>query len=181
MKKIIMISLAILLCGSMAFAATPPGKGDIMGQANFPSDPGKIFRLVRFVPASGSINSTTLSAESIVIWDTTSADGVTVTTTTTSSDARIAGIVVNDILTPENGALGNTAVQDLGKRNWGYIQTYGYAKAMFNSLGASVVGTSFGTSATASQSGSDSTAGTIAGVSLETTTSGETKVFLRVD
>ena len=131
MRKALFISLAILLVAGIAFAATPgyrqsPGQGDKLGQGGLQSDPGKIFRLVRYVPAGGTANSATLSADSIVIWDCTSDDGVTVTTTTTSGDTSVAGIVVKAALTPET--LSNTAVQDIGKRNWTWLQTYGLSQ-----------------------------------------------------
>lgn len=183
MKKLLLISLAVLLCASMVYAATPPGTGDIMGTGNLASAPGKIFRLVRYVPTTGTIDSRTLSAESIVIWDTTSDDGVTVTLTTTSQDARVAGIVVNDILTPEMGALGNSAAADVGKRNWGYVQTYGYALVYGCGDGLLQVGRPFATSNASSLAGNSSitvTGGMSAGFAYDTqSASGESEVFIR--
>ena len=137
MRKYLFISLAILLVAGLAIAApgnqTSPGHGDKLGQGGLASDPGKIFRLVRYVPTSGSTVSATLAANSIVIWDLVSDDGVTVTTTTTSYDTAVAGIIVANALTPET--LGNTAFADVGKRNWTWLQTYG--KSLVNIQGDS--------------------------------------------
>ena len=133
MRKYIAILLAVLLMAGTAFAATPgrdlsPGKGDIMGNVGrYDFDAHKTFRLVRYVPADNSAVSTTLTANSLVIWDTTSDDGVTVTTTATSANAAVAGIIVQQALTPQT--LGNTATQDYAKRNWTWLQTYGLATA----------------------------------------------------
>jgi len=129
MKKVIGLALvALLMCG-VAFARTGPGIGDIMGQGKLDSDPHKVFRLVRYCPpdTTDALFSTasSLTADSIVIWDCNSDDGVTVTTTTTSYDSAVAGVVVLAILTPDYGTQGISALDAIGKRNWGWLQTYG--------------------------------------------------------
>ena len=149
MKRILFLSLAILLMGGVAFAATPgseqsPGVGDIMGQGDLPSDPHRIFRLVRWMPLSSAVDPAnltafvTLTADSIVIWDLVSDDGVTVTVTTTSYDSAVAGIVPIAILGPLTSGNGRTAIQDIGARNWGWLQTYGKAQV---DLGAEAIAT----------------------------------------
>ena len=148
MKKYLFLILALLLVGQ-AYAATPgnklsPGVGDILGAGKFDSDAHKVFRLVRFVPASGTGDSTTLTADSIVIWDTTSDDGVTITTSVLSGDAAVAGVVVQAALTPDT--LGNTAVQDAGKRNWTWLQTYGQCNVNWQAQGGVAANNIFGTS-----------------------------------
>ena len=132
-RKIISLVLIALLMSSVAFAATPGrdlghGAGDVAGNnsSRYDWDPQRTFRLVRYVPTGGSANSTTLVTESIVIWDLTSDDGVTVTTTTTSYNSAVAGIIVQAALTPTT--LSNTAKQDYGLRNWTWLQTYGKAE-----------------------------------------------------
>lgn len=102
-----------------------PGTGDILGQGKYQSDPHKIFRMVRYVPPTFA-GSATLAADSIVVWDVTEDDGVTVTTTTTSHDSTVAGIISVQALTPDVD--GNTAAEDRGKRNWTWLQTYGMAQ-----------------------------------------------------
>ena len=158
MKKILYIALAVLLMGGQfvgqAFAASPgyeqnPGTGDILGQGKYQSDAHKIFRMVRYVPATYS-GATTLGADSIVIWDLAADDGVTVTTTTTSSDTAVAGIITTQALTPDTD--GNTAAQDRGKGNWTWLQTYGLSQVNLVTGGsAAQLGGAFGTSATAGE------------------------------
>ena len=157
MKKVITIMLALLVAFSMtAFAergsVTSGGNGNIMGQGKFPSDPHKIFRLVRYVaPDDSTDTAATLIVDSIVIWDCVSDDGVTVTTTTTSPDSAVAGIVAIAILTPDYGTIGWTAVQDLGRRNWGWLQTYGKAEVRINTTNLVAAGDAMGTSAVAGE------------------------------
>ena len=122
MKRFLFLALAILLMGGVAFADTPgstqdPGVGDIMGQGKFQSDPHRIFRMVR------TISTTDLLADSIVRWDLVEDDGVTISYSPISNDSAVAGIIVNQCLAQETA--GNTAVQDRGKKNWTWLQTYG--------------------------------------------------------
>lgn len=151
MKKIfsVIVIISMLFCGvaiaSPAYRQSP-GIGDILGQGKLPSDPHRVFRMVRYVPlASGTAGSAKLSADSICVWDTVSDDGVTVTTTTTSYDSAVAGIIVLDILTPDEGTLGNTAVNDMGKRNWGWLQTYGLSEVTVQADGVASVKSALGT------------------------------------
>lgn len=158
MRKFLLGLMAVLLLlGQVGFAqaATPgyrknPGTGDILGQDKYQNDAHKIFRLVRYVqPSSGFAAAATLSAGSIVVWDTTNDDGVTVTTTTTSGDSAVAGIISTAALTQDTQ--NNTAAQDVGQDNWAWLQTYGYVSTAGThaTLGAIPVGGAFGTSATA--------------------------------
>jgi len=149
MKKIVFLALALfLILGQVAFAFEYqyPGPGDKFGQGKFPDEPHKTFRWVRYIPRVEGDNIIFLSRDSIVIWDTNSDDGVTVTTTTTSMDIRVAGIAVVSILSNEKGTAGNSATQDIGKRNWGWIQTYGLCLADFASSAIIAEGRAFGTS-----------------------------------
>lgn len=156
MKKLLSLVLLSLLMMGIAFGATPgyrqspgtgysvaPGVGEIRGSGKYISEPHRTFRLVRYVPASSGYE-TSLTAESIVIWDSTSDDGVTITTTATSYDSRVAGITANIALTHE--AWGNTAAEDVGKRNWTWLQTYGLAEVRVAGAGAMKVGDALGTS-----------------------------------
>ena len=148
-KRIIAIVVVILFMGSMAYsvpATNNNGPGDILGQGKLDSQASKIFRLVRYEPASATNDSKTLTSECIVIWDTTSDDGVTVTTTVTSGDNAVAGVIVATTLTPEQGAIGQTAAQDSGKRNWTWLQTYGYCKVLASDALTTAVGDKIGTS-----------------------------------
>ncbi len=151
-RKISIIAIAILLMGGIAFAQPGyrqnPGEGDILGQGNYQSDPHKIFRMVRYVPPTFS-GSTALGADSIVSWDLTDDDGVTVTTTTTSWDTTVAGIIVVQALTQETD--GNTAVEDRGRQNWTWLQTYGLSEVFISTTVDLTAGDAFGTSSTAGE------------------------------
>lgn len=152
MRKYLFLVLAILLVCGVAVAATPgyrtsPGAGDVLGGNAYQETPGKIFRMVRYIPATYS-GAATLPADSMVIWDLTNDDGVTVTTSTTSSDSAVAGILVTASLTPDTD--GNTAAQDVGKGNWTWLQTYGLSQ-VDNTLIVVTAGDAMGTSTTAGE------------------------------
>lgn len=153
MRKVLVIFLAVLLIGSMAYGAPDPtgekgtsqgtgAVGEIKGSGNYASDCYRTFRLVRNSETGADVMH--ISPDSMVIWDTVSDDGVTVTLTTTSGDSRVAGVAVSNILTSDSGA-GNTAVQDLGRRNWGYIQTYGLCQVSVDSVSTTTAGYALGT------------------------------------
>ena len=194
MRKILLALITVLLMGvGQAFAVTPgyqqnPGTGDIMGQGKYQSDPHKTFRMVRYVPATYS-GATTLAADSIVIWDLASDDGVTVTTSTTSSDSAVAGVIVAQALTPDTD--GNTAAQDRGKGNWTWLQTYGSSQVNFApTTGAiNVTGQAFGTSTTAGEaaaflpSTTDAKRQGNAGIAYDTAVAGDddVQVFIRLE
>ena len=150
-KRISFVALAILLTIGIAFAVTPGyrqdhGVGDILGQGKYQGDPHKIFRMVRYLePTFGT--GTSLNPDAIVIWDLTADDGVTVTTTTTSWDSAVAGIVIATALTQDVD--GNTALQDMGKDNWTWLQTYGLSEVTLATGDGTSAGDAFGTSATA--------------------------------
>lgn len=153
MRKYILSVFAVLLLSGTAFAAPGntlnPGVGDILGQGKYQSDPHRIFRMVRFVQPSATFGSAaTLEANSIVVWDVTNDDGVTVTTSIISSDATVAGVIATNALTQDTS--GNTAAQDIGKDNWTWLQTYGSATVNFApTVGTvNVAGAQFGTSTT---------------------------------
>ena len=146
-KKILLVLLAVLFMAGTAFATDPgyrssPGRGEIV-QMPFQSDPPKRFRLVRFL---GPL-VTELAKDSIVVWDTTVDDGVTIATTTTSGDSSVAGIIVQTVLSQDTAD--NTAVEDIGLQNWTWLQTYGLSQVDLGSSGIATAGSAMGTSATA--------------------------------
>ena len=153
MKKFILTIFAVLLLAGQSFAATPgyrsdPGVGDILGQGKYQSDAHRIFRMVRYIPATAHAGGATLAADSIVIWSLSADDGVTVTTSTTSYDSAVAGIIVQQALTSDTE--GNTAAQDVGLVNWTWLQTYGKSQADFESAnGIVAAGSALGISGTA--------------------------------
>jgi len=79
-------------------------------------------------------DDTKLLSGDVVIWDTNSADGFTVSRCHTNLDQTYAGVLVTDILTPDySGATLNPGSQS----NWGYMAIWGYALAKTDSTGQS--------------------------------------------
>jgi len=158
-KLISLVLITLFLMGSTAAYAASAGRdlghdaGDVAGNnsSRYDFDAHRTFRLVRYVPSAYSATSATLATESLVTWSTVSDDGVTVTTTTTSYDSAIAGVIVQVALTPTTADAGNTAKQDLGRRNWTWLQTYGKVECRVSAVGGVNVGAAIGASETAGE------------------------------
>jgi len=151
LKRLLLVSLAILLLSGIAFAVTPgggksPGRGELV-EMPYQSDPPKRFRVVRYL---GTQDTDGIAKDSIVVWDTTIDDGVTINTTTTSGDSTVAGILVQAILTQD--VVDNTAIQDIGRDNWSWLQTYGLSQVDLSAAAVSA-GDAMGTTATAGAGG----------------------------
>lgn len=135
MKKILFIAMALFLAMGqvVCFADVQIDEGQQKGTA-----------AVKFFIGRNA-RQTVISADRIVIWDSTSKDGVTVTTTTTSGDRLVAGITIDSIpgVTSDVAATSDTAFN-----NWGRIQTWGlhedvyYATGTAASAGANVCSSS---------------------------------------
>ena len=167
MKKIyLVLTLSVLFgIGSSqitcvpAFAAYDEGSqaNNKLGHPGTPGDPVRVYTLVRnpmftaTAQAGGDATySRPLSNGDAVLWDLTSDDGVTINIIgeggiSVSNDA-VAGVVVGAI--PTADVQGNTAVQDVGHRNWGFIQVYGLHAAAFVDASAITAGDSLRLSAT---------------------------------
>lgn len=119
----------MLLGGSInAFAYTDDGEiHNVEGSSASTADPVRNYMLVRF--GEQGVNTAGLTQGDVVVWDIASDDGVSVNVVdvggqpSVSNDA-VAGVVISPTIPTQDGA-GNTAAQDIGRRNWGYIQTYG--------------------------------------------------------
>lgn len=132
--KFLALSLAVFLAASgVAYAvSTPDDPGIIKDVVGASQDTTvKVFKLVRY-PKRGQ-NDTSLAVNDVVVYDTNSDDGVTVTTSTVSADGSIAGIVVTTIQTADGNS--TTAAGDNGRRNWGYIQVHGRTTAKVTAAG----------------------------------------------
>lgn len=126
MKKIIALALiAFFMAGGIALAGPPLSySGDVMGQNKYPGDPHRVFRLVHVEPCENDTDG--LAAGDVVVWSDHLDDGVSVETTTTSGDSRVAGILATTIASDDTSAGIRTATEDSGKTaNWGWLQTYG--------------------------------------------------------
>lgn len=194
MRKLFSIVLAVLLVVGIvanAQAATPGhtlgignAGGEKMGSGKYIWQAHKTFRLVRYMPANGGADTLALSKDSIVIWDSQSDDGMTVTTTTTSGDAAIAGVIAQTALTPDS--CGRTITLDaLGMRNFTWLQTYGYANVLIQNGGTITVKDTFGTSALAGYANSFAfTTGAVTGIAgfgYDTLSAATTSLTSRVE
>ena len=202
MKKIISLFAALtFILSGLALADIQIDRGQERS-----ASPKKFFvaRFARTASTTSASNTQPgwISADSIVVWDSTSNDGRTVTTSTTSSDGLVAGIAMENIL---GSSRDNTAAEDESYGNFGRVQCWGrYNEARWNAamspgLGAAMsAGSRFSTSATAQNAGlyteayvattgytdDDSSLNTsrdYAGVTLEATTAGDTAIDVFVD
>jgi hypothetical protein len=136
MRKILacLLILAFVFSGIAQAMPTLTETGEIRGQGKYPFEPHRTFRLVRYVPlGTGTTENkylNRLTPDHLVRWvsGAKSGDGVSVCDSFVSNDNRIAGVIVSTILTPEPGNYSNSATQDVGERNWGWLQTYGLAR-----------------------------------------------------
>ena len=126
MKRILSIMLVALFMATSVVMAAPSGPGapgEILGQG-YRGDPHRIFRLVHVSPDNN--DSDGLAAGSVVCWDNSLDDGVSVELTTTSGDGAVAGVLVTAVISNDTAAAQITASDDpSGNANWGWLQTYG--------------------------------------------------------
>lgn len=92
-----------------------------------------------------------ISSGKVVVWDSTSNDGVTVNTTTTSYDGLAIGITIDTIPASSRD---NSAANDEGYNNWGRVQVWGRAAAVSFDSGATtcVAGSKVGAHSAAGES-----------------------------
>jgi len=177
MKKIFALALITLLIGGIAFAGPtgPDEAGDILGQGKYPGQAHRVFRLVHVNPQCN--DSDGLVAGTVVVWDDLLDDGVTVETTTTSGDSRVAGVLASTVVSNDtDGVDNNTASDDAGlTANWGWMQTYGLNDDVLADTVAIATGTAVCAGATAGRIseiiiGTATTNAGILGCALTTTT-----------
>lgn len=125
MKKTMSFVLALFLILGFGYFAAPSAHADVqIDEGQLKSTAAVVFFIGRYA-RTGNENApggTHISADSVVIWDTTSADGVTIRTTTTSFDALVAGVTMDRI---PGSSRDNTASEDDAYNNWGRVQTWG--------------------------------------------------------
>ncbi len=148
--RFIALFLGLVFVGGVAYAGNQPDYESYQEKANATQKKGVPVRTLKLVRnGAASPNASTISVDSVVIYDTTSDDGVTVTMTTTSLDGAIAGVVASGSNIPTSDATsGTTASDDAGRRNWGWIVVHGpaTAKAIAGGTNGHSVGDSFFTS-----------------------------------
>lgn len=119
MKKLLSLVLALALVGGgFAFADVQLDKGQSL------STSPKVWFVGRYARTGSEERggATHISADSVVIWDTTSNDGVTINKTTTSGDALVVGVTMDRI---QGSSRDTAATSDEAGGNWGRIQTWG--------------------------------------------------------
>lgn len=155
MKKSIILSLmAMFALGTVSFAANtsnrnpipePAGNGIKLSSIRIGAtedDPIRVFKLVRFTSADAG--SPSIASGDVVVYDTNSADGVSVRLTTSSADPAIAGIAVTAIQSADGGS--TSAFDDIGHKNWGWICVHGPALVNQGGVNGASVGNIFITS-----------------------------------
>jgi len=156
MKKLFVLVLLVSLfigTSGLVFAGARGlnMSGDLQGQGKLQSDPHRIFRLVRFFQGSGTgaqgnrFIDCEISADSVVCWNLTEDDGVTVMLNQGRSLAYAAGVLATTCDSEVTAGVGNSAAQDIGKDNWAYLQTYGKCNFINDGVAAIEEGAALGT------------------------------------
>lgn len=139
MKKYFVFFLALTLAVGGGLVVSNNATADVqIDKGQSLSTASKIFFVGRYARTGnvGTAGGFEISADSVVIWDTTSNDGVTVQTSTTSYDALVAGVTLDII---RGSSRDNTASQDESHDNWGRIQTWGrHADTRWQSCGSGI-------------------------------------------
>lgn len=146
-KFILILAVLFGIASGVAFAYDEGSQRNTkLAHPGLDADPIRVITLVRY--AESAQNELPISAGDVVIWDCLSDDGVTVglLSSINSRDA-VAGVAVGTIPTAEVG--GFSAVNDSGKRNWGYIQIKGLCTFVNIAPTSGVVGSALVASATA--------------------------------
>ena len=124
MKKILLVLALALSVAAPAFAIDQPGFPNYIIKNSVGAKQGDAVREVKLVRYGNQAqDGASLVSGDLVIWDTNSDDGVTITTTTTSADGRIAGIISSTI--PTADSVQNSAQEGAGRRNWGWMVVSG--------------------------------------------------------
>ena len=122
----------LLISGGVVFAEEHDLKNaEVFGMYGGPTGTSPATRIVRVryaVGASASeANQANLASGDIVVWNTTSADGVTVSLATASSQP-FAGVMVTSCM---KAVTGDYSV-DGSDRNWGWMAVQGYCHAQID-------------------------------------------------
>lgn len=125
MNKIFSLTLAFLIMflsgmalnGNKAFADVQIDSGQEKSTTK------RVFFIGRYARTNAiATNGNVISTDRVVVWDSVSDDGVTVNLSTTSYDALVAGVTLDEI---PGSSRDNSAANDLGYNNWGRILVYG--------------------------------------------------------
>lgn len=131
-KSLLLSLIALLVVSGTSFAMinTPTKNGIVLrSEGGKQNESVVVYKLVRygtFLGPSGSGIAPSLVSGDAVVWDTNSADAISVRTTTTSADGAFAGIVAATIVSADTTqSTSGNAEDDNGRNNWGYIAVHG--------------------------------------------------------
>jgi hypothetical protein len=171
MRKHILVALFCAFCTVGVANAYPDDPTyatwtDKSGKVTKQGNPVRVLKMVRLAD-NRDIGVSVVSGDALV-YSLVSDDGVSVALTTTSADGALAGIAATAILTSDSLNT-NSARDDAGRRNWGWIVVHGPADANVsaggtngNSAGDLFITSTDSGKITALQTGAASTAVTVA-------------------
>lgn len=125
MKKMltILVALSFLFSGT-AFAAYPASDNvDILGPSGGAKGITPATQIVRVRYGMMAGVEPGLNSGDVVIWDTNSADGVTVSACVANNDGTYAGVLVTAVQTADSMTVRGSS------RNWGWMAVKGYCLA----------------------------------------------------
>jgi hypothetical protein len=128
MKKFICLFIALLMVGIFpiaSFAINNPDDSNINivhkePVGNDAMKPTVEVRRIRY-PYTHK-DGTTLSSGDVVVWDINSDDGLTISACTVSCDSKIAGVLITNVMTDDNGT---SAGESGNGTNWGFMAVRG--------------------------------------------------------
>lgn len=180
MKKLILFLSFLFLASGVSFADVQINEGQKLSTAPIQYTTARYGRTGAIATAGGQ----NLSKDMIVVWDSTSKDGVSVQTSTTSGDRLVAGILMDNI---PGSSRDNTAALDESSANWGRLQTWGkHSSVRTDGRGAIQAGTAVcisektaGTIGTCGQTASSDLI--VVGTALANESSSTVDIMVRLD
>lgn len=131
------LALGMLLVSSLAFAYPDEPTFESVTKLGPNQRQGVAVREIKLVRyTSRDANAITINSGDAVVYDTNSDDGVSIRRTTTSADGALAGILVTQILTADGNS--TSALDDAGRRNWGWALVHGPVVANVTAGGTNV-------------------------------------------
>lgn len=184
MKKLLfsLLIISLIIGGGVALAYDDGGRPNLkFSSGGTAADSLNILVLVRNPEVSAPTATFTgdLSKGDCVVWDCVSKDGVTVNVVTrgTSTDA-VAGVVVSTKI-PTDDNVGTYASDEIGRRNWGYIQIYGSCDTVNIDGGSATVGVNIMPSDRPRYATNATARGQTMGFSITASAQGKSGAFIR--
>lgn len=128
MKRIFFAFAAFILVASAAYAYPDDPTYDTWTNKsqNASLSKGSPVRVLKMVRYGNNVDiGAAIVSRDVLVYDLVSDDGITVTISTVSADAHLAGIAVTAIQTADSTS--TRAADDWGRRNWGWAIVHGPA------------------------------------------------------